>query len=50
MVRKPHITARDFTMNESEVASVAEHVHWVGVDVAKKAFDAALVARVKNFL
>jgi len=30
-------------MNESEVASVAEHVHWVGVDVAKKTFDAALV-------
>lgn len=30
-------------MNESEVVSPAEHVHWIGVDVAKKTFDAALV-------
>jgi transposase len=30
-------------MNESELVSPAERVHWVGVDVAKKTFDAALV-------
>lgn len=30
-------------MNEFEVVCPVEHVHWVGVDVAKKTFDAALV-------
>lgn len=30
-------------MSKSEAVSVSEHVHWVGVDVAKKTFDAALV-------
>ena len=30
-------------MSESEVVSPAEPVHWIGVDVAKKTFDAALV-------